>query len=193
MTMLFGLHIGSSPEVLAISILVSTFFLEDAAIGYAALLAATGMIAPQLAFAVLFAGIYLGDVGLYFLGAAARRHERARRLIGEGRIAAARKWLRRRSVLALVGARMVPGSRLPIYAASGFLHMPFLTFAAATAAASLAWTGAIFSGIYAFGMHAAELFGDFKYAAAGIVAAAVLIGPLVSARLIARKTEAEHV
>jgi membrane protein DedA with SNARE-associated domain len=167
--------------------------LEDAAIGYAALLATTGMIAPPLAFAVLFAGIYLGDVGLYFLGAAARRHERARTLIGESRIMAARKWLRRRALLALIGARIVPGSRLPIYAASGFLHMPFLTFASTTAAASLAWTGALFGAIYAFGMHATELLGDFKYAAAAIALVVMAIAPLFSARLIARKAQAEHV
>jgi len=188
-----AMHIGSSPEVLAISILVSTFFLEDAAIGYAALLATTGMIAPPFAFSVLFAGIYLGDVGLYFLGAAARRHAGVRGFIGEGRIAVARKWLGRRSVLTLIGARVVPGSRLPIYAASGFLHMPFLTFASATAVASLAWTGALFSAIYTFGMHAAELLGDFKYAAAGIVLALAVIAPLMSARWIARKTEQGHV
>jgi len=188
-----AMHIGSSPEVLAISILISTFFLEDAAIGYAALLATTGMIAPPFAFSVLFAGIYLGDVGLHFLGAAARRHARVRGFIGEGRIAVARKWLGRRSVLTLIGARVVPGSRLPIYAASGFLHMPFLTFASATAAASLAWTGAIFSAIYTFGMHAAELLGDFKYAAAGIVLAVAVIAPLLSAHWIARKTEQGHV
>jgi len=188
-----AMHIHSSPGALAISILVSTFFLEDAAIGYAALLAATGMIAPPFAFSVLFAGIYLGDVGLYLLGAAARRYARVRALIGEGRIAVARKWIQRRSVLALVAARIVPGSRLPIYAASGFLHMPFLTFAVATAAASLAWTGALFSGIYAFGMHAAELFGDFKYAAVGTVIAAIVVASLASARWVARKAEAGHV
>ncbi|MEI9887110.1 MAG: VTT domain-containing protein [Rhizomicrobium sp.] len=186
--MIFGIHIGSSPETLALSILVSTFFLEDAAIGYAALLATTGMIAPHLAFAVLFLGIYVGDIGLYFLGAAARRFERARLFIGEGRIMTARKWLRHRSVLTLIGARVVPGSRLPIYAASGFLHLPFMTFASTTAAATLAWTGAIFSGIYAFGMHATELFGEFKYGAVAVVALIVIGGPFLSARLFARKT-----
>jgi membrane protein DedA with SNARE-associated domain len=179
--------IGSNPEALALSILVSTFFLEDAAIGYAALLAATGMIAPQLAFIVLFLGIYIGDVGLYFLGAAARRYERVRAFVGEGRICRARHWLRKRSVLALIGARVVPGSRLPIYAASGFLHVPFPTFASATAAASFAWTGAIFGAIYAFGMHATELFGMYKYPIAAAVAAVVLGGPFLSARLFARR------
>lgn len=191
--MIPSLLLGSTPETLALSILVSTFFLEDAAIGYAAFLAATGMIAPHFAFVVLFLGIYVGDVGLYFLGAAARRFERARVFIGERRIHHARKWLRRRSLLTLVGARIVPGSRLPIYAASGFLHIPFMTFASTTAAATFAWTAAIFSAIYAFGMHATQLFGEFKYVAAFIIVAIILGGPFLSARLIARQTSAEHV
>jgi membrane protein DedA with SNARE-associated domain len=187
------LTFGSTPEMLALSILVSTFFLEDAAIGYAAFLAATGMIAPPVAFVVLFLGIYVGDVGLYFLGAVARRHERARRFIGEHRINCARTWLRRRSLVTLIGARVVPGSRLPIYAASGFLHVPFMTFAGTTAATTLAWTAAIFSAIYAFGLHATEIFGDFKYVAALVVLAVILGGPFLSARFIARQTRVERV
>lgn len=190
--MITALTLGSTPAMLALSILVSTFFLEDAAIGYAAFLAATGMIAPHLAFAVLFFGIYVGDVGLYFLGAAARRYERARRFIGEHRIDQARMWLYRRSLLTLIGARIVPGSRLPIYAASGFLHIPFVKFAGITAAATFAWTAGIFSAIYAFGLHASEIFGDFKYAAAFVVVALVLGGPLLSARYFTRQTSVER-
>src|SRR5690348_803800 len=137
--MIFGYNIGSSPEMLALSILVSTFFLEDAAIAYAALLATTGMIAPVFAFSVLFIGIYVGDVGLYYLGAVARRFEFARAWIGEGRICQARRLLRRRALVTLIGARAIPGSRLPIYAASGFVRLPFATFAATTAVATLVW------------------------------------------------------
>jgi membrane protein DedA with SNARE-associated domain len=187
------LTFGSTPEMLALSILVSTFFLEDAAIGYAAFLAATGMIAPQLAFVVLFLGIYVGDVGLYFLGAIARRYDRARRFIGEHRIHCARTWLGKRSLLTLIGARVVPGSRLPIYAASGFLHVPFTTFAGTTAATTLAWTAAIFSAIYAFGLHTTEVFGDFKYAAVFVVVAVIFGGPFLSARFFARKMRVERV
>jgi membrane protein DedA with SNARE-associated domain len=187
------MHLGSSPLVLALSILISTFVLEDAAIGYAALLATTGMIAPRFAFAALFLGIYLGDVGLYVLGAAARRHPRVRAFVGVHRVARAREWLERRAVWALIGARAVPGSRLPIYAASGFLRMPFAIFAGVTAAASLVWTGAIFGGIYTFGQHATALPGPFKYAAGFAIAAIVIAGPVVSARLVGREAGTAHV
>jgi membrane protein DedA with SNARE-associated domain len=150
------------------------------------------MIAPHVAFAVLFLGIYVGDVGLYFLGAAARRYERARKFIGEHRINQARMWLCRRALLTLIGARIVPGSRLPIYAASGFLHIPFVKFAGITAAATFAWTAGIFSAIYGFGLHATEIFGDFKYVAAFVAVALVLGGPFVSARYFTRQTSVEH-
>ncbi len=191
--MLFGYNVGSSPEMLALSILVSTFFLEDAAIGYAALLATTGMIAPLFAFTVLFLGIYVGDVGLYYLGAAARHFEIARAWIGEGRICQARRLLRRRALITLVGARAIPGSRLPIYAASGFVRLPFATFAGTTAVATLIWTAAIFSAIYAFGMHATELFGKYKFIAGLIVLVVVVVLPLLSSRLVMRRTSANHV
>ena len=144
--------------MLALSILVSTFFLEDAAILYAALLAAGGEVAPPLAFTVLFLGIYLGDLGLYLLGAAARRHAPARKFVGDGRIAWARRWLGRNAMLTLIGARLVPGSRLPIYAASGFLRLPFSTFAMTTGIASLAWTAALFGAIYVFGRHGCAIY-----------------------------------
>ncbi len=173
---------GSSPEALALSILASTFFLEDAAIGYAALLATTGMIAPHFAYGVLFLGIYVGDLGLYFLGAAARHYHFARRLIGEARIARADGWIGRHALSALLLARAMPGTRLPVYAASGFLHVPFLLFAGATAGASLAWTAALFGAIYAFGRHAAELFGEFRYVACGALALVIFCGPLLMRR-----------
>jgi len=181
---------GSSPEALALSILASTFFLEDAAIGYAALLATTGMIAPHFAYSVLFFGIYLGDLGLYFLGAAARHYHFARSLIGEARLARADHWIGRHSLSALLLARAVPGTRLPVYAASGFLRVPFLLFAGATAGASLAWTAALFGAIYAFGMHAAELFGQFKYAACGVLALVILCAPLLARRLFRNASHA---
>ncbi len=181
---------GSSPEALALSILASTFFLEDAAIFYAALLATTGMIAPHLAFCVMFAGIYLGDLGLYLLGAAARHYAFARSLIGEARIAQADSWIGHHALQALIVARAVPGTRLPVYAASGFLRVPFTLFALATAGASLAWTSALFAAIYAFGMHAAELFGEFKYLVGGAVALTALCVPLLMKRFFAK---ASHV
>jgi membrane protein DedA with SNARE-associated domain len=184
--MLFEFPLGSSPEMLALTILVSTFFLEDVAIGYAGVLAATGLIAPPLAFVALFLGVYTGDLGLYFLGAGARHHKRLQRFIGEGRIRQAGKWLKRRSVITLIGARMVPGSRLPIYAASGFLRLSFATFAGTTAATSLTWTSALFMAVYAFGIGAADLFGPFKYGAAIGLALLVIAGSFLWTRLVAR-------
>lgn len=188
--MICNFQFGASPEMLALSILVTTFFLEDVAIGYAAILAAAGSLAPGLAFTALFIGVYIGDLGLYFLGAAAKHQPRVRRFIGEERIQRAGDWLKRRAIGTLMGARVIPGSRLPIYAASGFLNLPFPLFAGATAATSLTWTLALFTGIYAFGIHAAGLFGPFKYGAIFLAVLIVAGGPLFSSKLLSRRTKA---
>jgi len=190
--MIFDIMISSSPFVLAASIVVSTFLLEDAAIVYAALVSASGMISPPLAFAALFIGIYSGDVGLYGLGALANRFEPARRMLGEGRIQRARCWLRRRAVATLVGARFVPGSRLPLYTASGFLRVPFVVFAITTGSASLAWCLVVFSLVYLFGAHAAEMFGEAKYIVAAVVLLALVFGPAAALRYAGRNRMAEQ-
>jgi len=181
--MIFDVMISSSPYVLALSIVVSTFLLEDAAIVYAGLLAAGGMIAPPVAFLALFAGIYAGDIGLYFLGSVAHCSRRARAFLGESRIATAKDWLERRALTALIGARFVPGSRLPVYAASGFLKVPFALFASVTGAASLVWSAAVFTLVYLFGAYAADMFGDAKYVVAATVIALVIFGPACAAKL----------
>ena len=177
---------GSSPILLALSILISTFFLEDVTIGYAALLAAMGTISPLLAFIALFLGVYLGDLGLYFGGVLARRFERARRYIGEDRLTQAKQWLDGRALSTLIAARVIPGSRLPIYAAGGYLQLPFRTFASITAATSLAWTTTLFIAGYAFGMKADALSSGVKFGAISIIGLSVIALPLLFKRYLKR-------
>lgn len=178
--------VGSSPGLLALSILVSTFFLEDVAIGYAGFLAAAGAISIPLAFVALFFGVYTGDLGLYFLGVAARHYERARRYIGEDRLAGARRWLDRRAILTLIIARVLPGSRLPIYAAGGYLQLPFRIFASTTAATSLSWTALLFMGSYVFGIGAESIPPSAKYAIVLMAVLALIGGPMILKRQIRR-------
>ena len=182
--------IGSSPEVLALSILISTFLLEDVAIGYAGLLAAAGAISAPLAFIAMFLGVYSGDLGLYFVGVTARNYQRARRYIGEDRLARAREWLEGRAIPTLVIARVLPGSRLPIYAAGGYLQLPFQVFAGTTAATSLTWTSLLFSASYVFGIRAASIPGSVKYGIVLIVALSLIAGPMILKRQFRRSAEA---
>lgn len=180
------LALGSNPWAIALAIVVATFVLEDAAIVGAALLAVSNEIAAPLALGALVIGIFAGDIGLYGIGAAARRQSWARRYVGEARMARGREWLSRRLVPALIGARFLPGFRLPTYAASGFLRVPFATFAATTAAASLVWSTAIFTLVMMFGAVALELFGPWKWPAGGALLLLVFVTPTLLERLTER-------
>ena len=180
----FLLTLGTSPWTIALAIIVATFVVEDVATIAAALLAADGVIGPFAALAALITGIFAGDLGLYGMGAAARTREWARRMIGERRMAKGRGWLKRRYVPALIGARFMPGFRLPTYTASGFLGLPFWQFAGVAAGAGLLWTSLIFSLVFFFGLMIVENLGAWRWAIAATLLAIILLGPMIAERVI---------
>jgi membrane protein DedA with SNARE-associated domain len=184
------LALGSSPWAIAFAIILATFVLEDVTTIAAAFLAATGVVAPPLALAALFVGIFMGDLGLYGLGAAARTRRWARSLIGEARMAKGRSWLKRRYLTALVGARFMPGFRLPTYAASGFLNLPFWPFAGVAAAAGFVWTTLVFSLVLFFGVMVVEQLGVWRWALAAVLLAFMLAGPTLAERFARPRVEA---
>ena len=183
------LSLGSNPWAIAIAIIIATFVLEDAATIAGALLAASGVIAPMAALAALFIGIFAGDLGLYGLGAAARTRGWARRLIGERRMIKGRTWLKRRYIAALLGARFMPGFRLPTYSASGFLGLPFWPFAAVAAAAGLLWTALVFSLVYTFGLMIVEKLGVWRWALAAVFLTLILAGPAIAEHFVAQRKD----
>lgn len=183
------LALGSSPLAIAVAIVMATFVLEDVTTIAAAFLAATGVVAPIVALSALFVGIFLGDLSLYGLGAAARTRAWARKLIGERRMAKGRVWLKRRYVPALIGARFMPGFRLPTYAASGFLKLPFWPFAGVAAGAGMAWTTLVFSLVFFFGVMIVEGLGPWRWLLAGLLLALVLFGPALADRIVKPRME----
>ncbi len=171
------LALGSNPWAIAVAILLATFVLEDVATVAAALLAADHTIPPALALTALFTGIFVGDCLLYGLGAAARTRDWAKRFIGEERMAKGRAWLKRRYIPALIGARFMPGLRLPTYASSGFLNLPFAPFALVAAAAGIVWTSLLFSLVFFFGVMTVEHLGIWRWVIAGVFAILILAAP----------------
>lgn len=176
------LTLGSSPWAIALAIMLATFVLEDVATIAAAFLAATGEVAPAVALSALFVGIFAGDLGLYGLGAAARTREWARNLIGQRRMVKGRTWLKRRYVPALIGARFMPGFRLPTYAASGFLNLPFWPFASVAAGAGMVWTTLIFGLVFFFGVMIVENLGVWRWALGAALLILILAGPALAER-----------
>ncbi|MBI1213275.1 MAG: hypothetical protein GC190_17555 [Alphaproteobacteria bacterium] len=177
------LSLGTSPLMIAAAIIVTTFILEDAASLGAAALSAAGAISMPLAMAALAFGIFVGDLGLYGLGYAARSRRWAHARIGDKNIERGRRWLGDRLITALLVARFIPGARLPAYTASGYLRVPFVRFASITAGAGVVWTLAIFAIVTMAGSEALIAFGAWKW----LVGAALLLLLIFAPRLMRQK------
>src|SRR3984957_2023702 len=84
LTHLLALAAGTPPVQAAI-IVIGTFILEDAATLLAAMQVASGAVSLPLALGALYAGIVLGDLGLYGLGFLSAAHPWALRLVPKRR------------------------------------------------------------------------------------------------------------
>ena len=142
-TELLGSAAGSKP-LQAVTIILGTFILEDAATLLAAMQVASGGIALPVALGALYAGIVLGDLGLYGLGALSAKHPWARRLVPPRRQDIGHVWVQKRVIPLVLISRFVPGLRLPTYTTLGFLRAPIGQFALAAIAATLVWTSGLF-------------------------------------------------
>ena len=141
-----GLEIAAamSPWLQAAILMLGTFILEDTTAIAAGILAHSGTVSLPVAMLGTGAGIFLGDLGLYALGAAAARGARGtgwmRRRLPEAQIARVSSWFAQSGWKAVVFSRFVSGSRLPVYLGAGFVGAGFARFALWTLLAVLAWT-----------------------------------------------------
>ena len=122
---------------------------EDAATVSSALSIFGGPISWPLGFAVCFAGIWIGDLGLYSLarcfGRSVLQTRWVARFANSAAIERCERKFNARGSLALLASRFVPGTRLPTYLAAGFLSMPVTRFAFVTGLGALLWIGSIFA------------------------------------------------
>lgn len=178
---------GYGPALQAAAVIGGTFVLEDAATVLTAVAARAGSIQTSLALASLYAGIVLGDLGLYGLGALAARNAWARRLLPPAAQRNGQDWLRRHVFRVVFASRFVPGARLPTYTACGFLGAGFRPFLFAAVVATSIWTTMLFGASLAAGEVIIRYLGPWRWAgAAGFAAAVVLIGRLVRHKEAAR-------
>jgi membrane protein DedA with SNARE-associated domain len=128
---------------LVAGIIGGAFVSEDGATVTAAALAASQILDARLAFLSAFAGLWVGDLGVYAL---------ARRM---GPAILSHRWFARRirateppspnkRAWSLAISRFFPGTRLPMYVSAGLSRMPPATFAAITAISALLWTLLVF-------------------------------------------------
>ncbi len=173
---------ASSPPLEITTIILGTFILEDAATLLAAMQVASGAVALPLALGSLYAGIVLGDLGLYGLGRLSGKHPWAQRMVPKRRRDLGRDWVSQRVIPLVLVSRFVPGLRLPTYTTCGFLKAPFLTFAAAAIMATLAWTSLLFFISLKLGALMLHYLGPYRWV--GLAVFVLLL--IVVGRIIAR-------
>jgi membrane protein DedA with SNARE-associated domain len=151
--MMFGLY-GA--------VFLAPFLQEDAAVlGAAALAPSTPN--PALIYAALFAGLIVSDAWKYGAGRLASRSAYVQRLQAKPIAARIGDLIDKRLGLALLTARFVPGTRIPLYVLSGLRRAPlpkFMIFLTLSAAAYIAIAAALVAVIgpkAAFGLAIAAL------------------------------------
>ena len=156
-----------------------TFVLEDVAVLGAALLVVNSMVSLPWAAGSSFAGIWFGDLGLYFLalqfGRPVLQKSWFRRFVGRNiDLGKSEGWFQSYGTLAILISRVIPGTRLPTYLAAGLLRVPASRFVIVTAGACLVWVAGLFWFSYHIGMMVISAFQMFRSEAAKLLACAVL-------------------
>src|SRR6266516_3702658 len=167
------------------AIVLLSFISEDAATISSALSLFGGPINWQLGFAACFAGIWLGDLGIYSLarclGKPLLQSRWVARFADPAAIDCCQKKFNEHGSMALLASRFVPGTRLPTYLAAGLLSMPVTRFAIVTAFAALLWIGGIFTITKLLGSQALIWLSFFQ----GKIAAIIFVGLVLAATLFA--------
>ncbi len=146
-----------------LAVIIGTFILEDATTMLVGVLSADGFIPVPIALVSLYAGIILGDFGLYALGYLAANHRWAKWFVNHERYEPMRNWLEERFEGAVFSSRFVPGMRLPTYTAAGFLQLPFKRFVPPVVIGTLIWTSLFFGAAYLFGNLTADWLGVWRW------------------------------
>ncbi len=175
---------GRQPLLQAGAIMCGTFILEDAATVIAAMQAGDHKLSVTLALLSLFAGIVLGDLGLYGLGWLSARLPWLSRFLPPRRQAAIRGWLSGRVFKVVFASRFLPGLRLPTYTTCGFVGADLKQFTLAAIVATICWTSLLFAASLVMGQFLMNHFGAWRWAgAAGFVVFIIVAGRLAATRL----------
>jgi len=148
---------------LVLLLAAGTLVSEDLTCVAAGVMAATGKAGFLEATLGCLLGIYAGDLLLYAAGRCLGRAFLDRRplswLVSREKVETAASWFGRRGSIAILLARPIPGTRLPVYVASGLFRMPFGAFAAWCLLGASIWTPLLVGASFATGGRIASLYG----------------------------------
>lgn len=165
---------GHSPLFQACAIIIGTFILEDAATVAAAMQVEDGALPIWLALCSLYAGIVLGDLGLYGLGRLSAQVPWIRRQLPPHRHETIRAWISGRIFKVVLVSRFLPGLRLPTYTTCGFVRADFKRFTTAAVLATICWTSLLFTVSLRVGHFLMDHLGAWRWAGAAVFVAFVI-------------------
>ena len=154
------------PALLTVLLLLAaaTLVSEDLACIAAGLLVADGRIGFIAASAACFAGIFVGDMALYWLGRTFGRPALTRApltwIVDESAVDRASRWFERKGIAVIFLSRFTPGLRLPTYVAAGVLRTRVKAFAFFFAVAGVLWTPLLVGIAAVAGEKLSEFVGD---------------------------------
>jgi len=168
-------------------LLIAPFIQEDAAIVAAASLSLAGVGDGPLIFALATLGLAASDLWKYWIGRAARTQKWAARLAEKPAVAKAGDLVRGDLGKALMSARFIPGTRIPLYIASGYFGARWPRFAFWILVSATSYVAAMFAIFHTVGLVA----GDAAKIWLPVIAVAALIIAL-GANALRRKGKTEQ-
>lgn len=168
---------GHSAVFQACAVIIGTFILEDAATVAAAMQVQQGALSMPLALSALYAGIVLGDLGLYGLGRLSAHVPRIARHLPPHRQETIKAWISGRIFKVVLVSRFLPGLRLPTYTTCGFVGADLGKFTLAAVIATSLWTSLLFATSLRLGQFLMDHLGAWRWAgAAGFVVFIIIAG-----------------
>lgn len=139
------ISLSQQPLLLGLTLFVATFIAEDVATVAAGVLVAQTGADPFAALSAVILGTAIGDLALYVLGRWGGNSKLGRKLRARSDVKRAEGWISGRVLALVFAARFLPGSRLPVFTASGLVAAPFAPVAAIIAVTTPFWTGTLFA------------------------------------------------
>ncbi len=138
------LAVADQPLLLAILLFGATFIAEDVATIAAGVLVARLDASPVAALAGVILGTAIGDAALFLTGRWGSNSTLGRSLRMRRDVQRAEQWMRDHALLLIFAARFLPGTRLPVFTASGFVKARAFAVFGIIALTTPLWTGALF-------------------------------------------------
>ncbi len=136
----FALSFQGSPVIQAVVAAIGTFIMEDPVTVGCGLLVADKSMVFWAAFIGLACGICIGDFSLYLLGRYASQYVLKWGLVKQDKLEEAEAWFKRNMFQTVVGARFLPGLRIPAFVGAGVLRASPWKFLLVSACGCTVWT-----------------------------------------------------